>query len=58
MPWKAEANPRKLVESARSQIEALVKQEGITQPSEIAPKIWGDVVNFKSRSYNGKEGVK
>lgn len=57
MPWKAEADPRQLTESARSQIEDLIRQ-GKRKPHEIAIAIWGDVVNVRAKPYNGKTGVK
>jgi hypothetical protein len=57
MPWRAEADPKKLVDSARSQIEQLVR-EGVVNPKQIAIKIWGDVIDTRKRPYNGKPGAK
>jgi hypothetical protein len=56
MPWKRDCDPQNLVKSAEAQIISLIR-EGKTKPSEIVSAIWGDV-DFRSRPYNGKLGVK
>jgi hypothetical protein len=57
IPWKSDADPKKLVDSARPRIEKLVR-EGMINPKQIAIKIWGDVVDTRKKPYNGKPGAK
>ncbi len=56
MPWKLDADPANLVRSAEPKIISLIR-EGKTKPSDIVKAVWGDV-DFRSRPYNGKSGVK
>jgi hypothetical protein len=56
VPWKLDADPTNLVKSAEPQIISLIR-EGRTKPSDIVKAIWGEV-DFRSRPYNGKSGVK
>jgi hypothetical protein len=56
MHWKRDSDPANLVKSAEPQIISLIR-EGKTKPSDIVAAIWGEV-DFRSRPYNGKLGVK
>ena len=56
IPWKQKTNPASLVKKTKTQNISLIR-EGKTKPSDIVKGIWGDV-DFKSRPYNGKSGVK
>jgi hypothetical protein len=56
MPWKRDSDPANLVKSAEARIISLIR-EGKTKPSDIVTAIWGEV-DFRSRPYNGKLGVK
>lgn len=57
LEWSESAEPTALVEGAKEQIVDLIGQ-GMTKPKEICLKIWGEGINFQSRPYNGKKGVK
>jgi hypothetical protein len=56
MAWRLDADPANLVRSAESKIISLIR-EGRKKPSDIVKAVWGDV-DFRSRPYNGKSGVK
>jgi hypothetical protein len=57
LEWNQAAEPTALVDEAKEEIVNLICQ-GMTKPKDICLKVWGEKVNFQSKPYNGKNGVK